>query len=223
MANYKQCRNSYLNCEKAIFEGTGAFGVPAIAPIRLTPEIETAECIRFSDCLKCEKADQRIVHFYSDDYRWDRVWRTPDRYLDILRKYAAVLQPDFSIYIDFPVAVNIFNHYRKQWLSAYWQLHGIQVIPSVQWGEEDTFSWCFDGVPRHSLIAVSTKGGFKERGLKTLWLDGFNAMLERVQPSAILLFGELRPEIKPNVPILVKRDIIIERKRAYGKRPQQAR
>ena len=42
---------------------------------------------------------------------------------------------------------------------GYWySTFGGAVINNVRWGEEDTISWCFDGIPRNSVIAIGTIG-----------------------------------------------------------------
>ena len=33
---------------------------------------------------------------------------------------------------------------------------GIRVIPSVSWGNENTFEFCFEGIEKGSTVAVST-------------------------------------------------------------------
>ena len=54
------------------------------------------------------------IHFYVDDYQFERVWNDPEKYVDILREYQCILSPDFSLYMDIPKAVQIWNHYRKK-------------------------------------------------------------------------------------------------------------
>ena len=52
--------------------------------------------------------------------------------------------------------MQIFNIFRNRWCGAYWASKGIRVIPSVNWGDESTFDFCFDGVEKGSIVAVST-------------------------------------------------------------------
>lgn len=156
--NYREKRGAYLNCEKRIFSGTGAFDIPKMEPVNIG--VEGHEVIGFNYAIGEKHPEDKICHFYLDDYQFERVWNDPDRYVSILKKFYAVLAPDFSLYLDFPKAVQIFNHYRKMWCAAYWQENGIAVIPTICWSDEASFEWCFDGIPKHSLISVSTVGGF---------------------------------------------------------------
>ena len=198
--NYRGTRNAYLNCEKRIFPGIGKYGFPALDPVSV--DVANTELVGFNYAKSCKHPEDKICHFYVDDYQFERVWNAPENYIHMLSKFKAVLQPDFSIYDDFPVVVNMFNHYRKQWCSAFWQEHGIRVIPTISW--DDDYTWCFDGVPRRSLVCISTIGGFGNRqDNKQAWLDGYYKCLEILDPSEILLFGKLYPEIKFYGPMTV--------------------
>lgn len=195
--SYQETRNAYLNCEKRIYSGVGSFDFPQMGPVNL--DVSDTEVIGFNYAKGCKHPEDKICHFYLDDYQFKRVWDYPDKYIPILSKFKAVMSPDFSLYIDFPKAVQIFNHYRKMWCAAYWQEHGIKVIPTICWSDESSFDWCFEGIPKHSLICISTVGGFgnHQNNNKALWLKGYEKCLEVLEPSEILLFGNYFPEIRP--------------------------
>ena len=108
----------------------------------------------------------------------------------MLRKFQAVLTPDFSTYTDFPKAIQVYNHYRKHWLGAYWQMCGIRVIPTISWSDEESYSWCFDGEPIGGTVAVSSVGTQVSKESSRLFMNGYNEMLERLKPSAIIMYGK---------------------------------
>lgn len=60
--------------------------------------------IGFNELLTCRHPENAGVHFFLDDYQFERFWRQPQRYLDALAKCPLVLGPDFSLYTDFPRA-----------------------------------------------------------------------------------------------------------------------
>mgnify|MGYP000668335336 CR=1 FL=1 len=103
--------------------------------------------ISFNFAKGCEEPERHGVHFFIDDYQFNRVWTSPDVYVEMLGRFQAVCTPDFSTYTDFPKAIQIYNHYRKHWLGAYWQAHGMTVIPTISWSDHDSYEWCFDGEP----------------------------------------------------------------------------
>lgn len=63
--------------------------------------------------------------FYTDDYKFTALWSDPR---PVIRSgCAAVIEPNFSIYDDSPLAVALWALYRKRWLARYWQEHGIDI------------------------------------------------------------------------------------------------
>lgn len=177
-------------------ETEGKFGIPRIQPGFLPEEIEA--WLPFND-LSRRLTKTEAVQMYVDDYRIERLWNAPTKYLGGLRNSAAVLSPDFSIYADVPQALGIYNHYRKHWLGAFWQLNGINVIPTICWGDESTFDWCFDGEPQNAIVSVSSVGTQRGQGAKAAFMRGYDAMLERLNPSGIIFFGNVPAEARGNI------------------------
>ena len=139
------------------------------------------------------------VHFFIHDYQFERVWNRPDRYTDVLSKFAYVRSPDFSCYGDTPKAVNIFNTYRKNWCARYWQEFGIKVIPTITWSDKRDLEYCMCGIPKHSTIAVSTMGYGRWANWDELYKH-WNYMLDTLEPDVILLYGkDLRSTLKGNI------------------------
>lgn len=60
------------------------------------------------------------------------------------------------MYIEMAKPLKIYNTFRNRWCRAYLASKGIHVIPTVCWGEEDTFDFCFEGIEKGSSVAVST-------------------------------------------------------------------
>ena len=109
------------------------------------------------------------------------------------------MTPDFSMFADYPKAVQVYNHWRKHQLGAYWQRVGMTVIPSVGWIGRDSYSWCFDGEPVGGTVAVSSVGTQKSKDARRLFLDGYNEMLARLTPSKIIFFGDVPRECEGNI------------------------
>lgn len=129
------------------------------------------------------------VHFYLDDYQFERVWISPKRYVKLLRQYAFALSPDFSLYTDMPIAMQVWNTYRSRLLGQFWQNNGINVIPTVSWSDERSFSFCFDGLPSRSVISVSTRGCVRQAEPRKLWQAGMAETIRRLEPTKILIYG----------------------------------
>ena len=129
------------------------------------------------------------IHFFIDDYQFERVWTAPEKYVDVLSQYECILSPDFSLYMDMPMPMKIWNVYRSRQIGAFYQSKGIKVIPTISWAEPETFCFCFEGIPEGSIVAVSTVGVKESKQARDIWRDGMDAMIERIKPSTILCYG----------------------------------
>ncbi|MCD7755750.1 MAG: DUF4417 domain-containing protein, partial [Firmicutes bacterium] len=123
----------------------------------------------------------------------------PDKYIPRLSQFAAVCSPDFSTYTDMPVAMQIYNHYRKHWLAAYWQQYGLAVYPTISWSTPESYAWCFDGEPVGSIVAVSSVGTQANKETKRLFLQGYEEMMKRLDPTFVIFYGNVPEECDWNV------------------------
>ena len=130
-------------------------------------------------------------------------WRNPNKFIDQLKKFKAVVSPDFSLYTDFPIALQILSCYRRQWCGAYWQHLGLDAIPDVVWGKKESYEFCFDGIPQGGTVAVSTVGVKTDKTwndeMGSLFRDGYNEMLKRIEPSTILFYGDMIDGLDGNI------------------------
>lgn len=160
--------------------------------------------------------EDKIVHFFLGDYRFQQVWNSPQKYLNVFRKYKAICSPDFSMYTNMPKAMQIFQHYRRMWMSAYYQREGIRVIPAPCWSTKESFEYCFDGMPQHSAIVISSVGCVQNPSTRKLFLAGFEKTCEVLDPAQVLLYGVVTKEMKEIFPNLVHvEDDMSKRKRLY--------
>lgn len=193
--NYRICR-SYENLERRMFHGVGEYGIPQIYP-------ETyeggCEWIGFNCAKSCKEPAGKGVHFFLDDYQFNRLWTNIDRYIPMLQKFRYVMSPDFSTYTDYPKVMQIYNHYRKHWVGAYMQEAGIQVIPTISWSTQDSFDWCFDGEPEGAAVSVSSVGCMNSKEKKALFLAGYEEMVRRLQPETIIFYGTVPDECMGNI------------------------
>lgn len=129
------------------------------------------------------------IHFYVDDYQFERIWNYPEKYVDVLDQYECILTPDFSLYLDMPMPMKIWNIYRSRLIGQYFQKRGIKVIPTISWAEEETFKFCFKGIPKGSIVSISTIGVKQDENALKIWRDGVNEMIKQIEPKAILVYG----------------------------------
>ena len=132
------------------------------------------------------------VHFFIDDYQFERVWNAPDKYEELLGDFDCVFTPDFSLDMDMPLAMKIWNVYRARLIGQIYEDAGLNVVPTLSWAGEDTLEFVFDGLPKESMYAVSTVGVMRSEESKTMWKTGMEKAIEVLRPRIILLYG---PEI----------------------------
>lgn len=208
------------------FEPTyvGKYDIPVMQPTQTTGE----NFLRFCDWRGIDDPENYIAHFYYDDFKFINAWRDPECYVERLRRFKAVIAPDFSLYTDFPLVLQILSCYRRQWVGAYWQSIGIDVIPDVIWGDENSYEFCFDGLPKHSTVAVSSVGVKRDSQWNgkedNLFVKGYNEMMRRLEPTAVLFYGDKIDGLPGNIIHIPsfyaqRRDALNEMKRI--KREQQ--
>ena len=65
-------------------------------------------------------------------------------------------------------------------------LKGLRVIPTVNWGDESTFDFCFEGIEKGSVVAVSTYMASEHNNRcdqKEWFMAGYQEMLRRIEPE----------------------------------------
>ena len=129
------------------------------------------------------------IHFYIDDYQFERIWTSPERYAEILSDYDCMVTPDFSLYLDMPRAMKIWNVYRARLIGQIMQDYGIKVIPNVSWAEKETFDFCFDGIEKEGVVCISTIGVKQDKEALAIWTAGVTEMIKRLTPKTILVYG----------------------------------
>lgn len=198
--------NDLLNIVKTpdSMKFTDGYNIPKVKRLVLKDVDEGLNLVEFHACSSLGKRarKQSVPHFFLNDYLFERVWNDPKKNLDFLFNFKAVLSPDFSQYTDMPRALNIYNHYRKMWVSAYWQAHGLKVIPVAGWSDEESFEYCFDGMPKNSLIAVSTVGVMTNYYFEQNFKAGFEEMMRRLEPAQLLLYGKKPSWLEVDIPVL---------------------
>ena len=114
---YKRTRN-WENLQLATFvNAAGKYDIPKMLPVT---ECDVKNWISFNFARGTDKEERAEtgLHFYLDDYQFQRLWADPERYISLLSSYKAVMSPDFSVYSDFPKAAKIWNVYRNMWLAC---------------------------------------------------------------------------------------------------------
>ncbi len=177
------------------FEKCGKYGMPLIKKQNI--DLDKIELL---SCLKTKKNDDenknKTIHFFTYDWQFENVYEKPEVALEKLDQYYALLTPEFSTYKDMPLARQIDSVFKNRWCGAFWQKHGMKVIPTISWGSYGCFEFCFDGVEEGSVVAVST---YTREDNKKGFMEGYELMMQKIKPCAIICYGDPFPEMKGNI------------------------
>ena len=177
-----------LDLDRGTFAGVGRYDIPQIMPVYDLPAI--TEWIGFNYVLSDAAPEGKAVHFFVDDYQFERLWRNPEKYVDKLRKYVCVAAPDFSPYSDMPLVCQLYNHYRKHWVAAFLQANGVTVIPTIRASmDERSLDWYLDGEPVGGVVLISDMWTKTEQA-KALFRREYGGMYERLRPRKIFVYGK---------------------------------
>lgn len=195
---YREKRNSYLYQIFNEFKTTGEYEMPVI---KITHNTDIKNLLPFNYWQTCQHPKDYYLCFYIDDYQFERIWNEPLKYLEVFKRFKGLIAPDFSLYRDLPTSLNIYNCWRNKVLTAFYQKNGIEVIPNVSWSDEMSYKWCFDGLPKHSVVAISSNGCLNDKEAKKLFINGFNEMKKQLEPIKIVVVGSLPKELRqePNI------------------------
>lgn len=178
------------------FVSYGKWGLPLIKKQEF--DTSTIRLIACSDTKANDLEENKKfgVHFFVDDYRFKGIYDNPEKSLKKYAQYRFLLSPDFSTYTDMDLWRQLESVAKNRWVGAYWQDKGLIVIPTISWGLSQSYEFCFDGVEKNSIVAIGMIGCKQTR---IQFMRGYNAMLEKIQPSKIICFGTPFKEMDGNI------------------------
>lgn len=168
----------------------GSEEIPCIVTSNLLPE----KVIPFSKATRNKDYDC-WVHFYEHDVAFECLWNNPRKYLPILKKYKGIISPDYSLYYDMPMCMQVWNTYRGRALSHWLHKNGVEIIPNVRWGDERTFDLACLGVEANKTISVGSHGCIKTIYEKNKFILGFDHVINNLQPQTVIVYGGMPDKI----------------------------
>lgn len=180
----KGCKDVFNASIVADATYNGVYDFPVIYPTYDLPN----RLIAFSRCVSCRDYNQ-WVHFYEDDFLFERIWRNPSKYLKILKKFNGVILPDFSLYRDMPFVMQLWNIYRSRAIGHWLQVNGIKVIPDIRYGDIRTYDCSCDGISKNGVISIGSHGTIKNKEDRNIFYNGVDVVVKRLQPVAIVVYG----------------------------------
>jgi hypothetical protein len=127
------------------------------------------------------------VSTFIDDYHLERLWNQPVRYGNrfLHLEVGNVMSPDFSLFIGMPKPMMIWNTYRSRMVGRLWADMGLNVIPTVTWADHNSFEFCFEGIAKGSIVAISDVG-IRNNEERYYFDLGYHKMIDVIKPRQIL-------------------------------------
>lgn len=169
----------------AVFPSDNDYGIPSLLQEKWIPKWLQPYGVRVRTDTMPEGG---AMHFFLDDYRFEVLWNRPWTTLSAPKAMGYALAPDFSVYRDWPLALQIFNVYRNRWMGRFWQEQGIHVIPTVVWSDQRSYDFCFAGIDKGSIVACSSVGVRDGESLD-YFAAGYREMVRRLEPEHVVFYG----------------------------------
>lgn len=175
----------------------GKWEMPTLEPCSVVP----TKLIGFNYSGSCQRFD-RGVHFYLNDYQFERIWKRPDQLLGQLRRFECVLTPDFSIYEAMPLPFQLWQLFRARLLGQMMQDEGMNVIPSLTWNGPESYEYCFADLPKGGTFAVSTVGSVRREESRAVWRAGMETAINTLEMGSLVVYGTMIDFDNRGVPVV---------------------
>ncbi|MCR5095524.1 MAG: DUF4417 domain-containing protein [Erysipelotrichaceae bacterium] len=163
--------------------------------------------ISYSKVNLVDSKENVFVHFYQDDYIFDGTYGIWNALLydnqfkkgfcfEKLDKVSGIICPDYSIYGDMPKDQQIWNVGRSRRIGSYFNRIGIPAIPNVHWLGPESYEYCFAGLRKNTIVAVSTLGCLRSNLDKSIFMPGLQYLIDSIVPDVLIIYGSLTEEIR---------------------------
>ena len=148
---------------------------------------------RFSGC-------DVFLHCFIHDFQFSSLIVETKRHIQELTQFGGVICPDPTISIGGSKTINQAQVYFSRAVGFYLQKHGVFAIPCVRWGDPSTYDYCFLGVPKNYIVAISTHGCImpcKENNnlVRKTFIERLTKMIKALEPKIVIVYGRMPEEI----------------------------
>lgn len=120
-----QCQGD-LFCNDASYPSDNDAEIPNLRMDMMANECTKPFCAWGEQKRTFNMCYQGVLHFYVDDYRFNSLYEHPEKILKMHPKN--IVEPNFSLYADTPVAFGLQAIYKKRWIARCMQERGIKVF-----------------------------------------------------------------------------------------------
>jgi len=189
------------------FPSKSKYGIPDLKPEMLYKNDKLSEIniIANSRCIDenkynlfnydkkrlAEGVDKKILAFYTYDDKFEVVWSESKRICEkILNdRWECVISPNWSMFADDPLALQIWSIFKSRYISRYFQEAGIKIIPDINFSTENSFEFCFDGLPDYiPVCSYQSQNLIIKKDFENA-LNGLNYFEKKFKFDVIIIYG----------------------------------
>ena len=165
----------------------GKYNFPQLAQTNYLPE----EPVFTFNHLKSKSKEGRYwYHCFTDEKYFYRLYNRFEDYAKYFPLVKGIISADLNLFRDYPEQILIDKCCANRMIDYALQQAGVPMIPTAGFADEPSWEWCFDGLPLHSTVAITTNTLGKDREAHRLFVGGVNAMVKKIQPTAIVVCGK---------------------------------
>lgn len=200
-----QDRSIFALREDMLFSSSNRWGIPDLRVDRLSEQVPIrtwggGEVGNATECLFLYGTNKfpvtacgGVLGFYVGDERFESVWtdavKSVGRFMEF--GWGSVVTPDFSVWRDDPLAVQVWNIYRSRWCARYWQEVGLKIIPSLNWSDERSYEFSCAGIPPGVPVASIQCRTTRSKKGKEFFIKGITEAIRLTQPGTLVIYGGL--------------------------------
>lgn len=124
-------------------------------------------------------------HCYVHDHVLEFLWKNHHNYFENVLCGDFAISPDFTVYLDAPLVLAVYQVWRSRSIARFWQENGVFVIPTIHWSRTEINEHLFKGLENCEVVAIRTA----KKGSEKAWLDAVLQFQEMIKPKLVLQFG----------------------------------
>jgi hypothetical protein len=113
-----------LDVPDALFPSDNDWGIPTLKLDRQARAVHMP--VALWGALGRKKRMPGTWVFYCEDYRFEAIWDHPEAVINT--QCRAAVEPNFTTTAQQPLAVSLYQIYRKRWVARLWQEYGVEVF-----------------------------------------------------------------------------------------------
>lgn len=169
----------------------GNFDFPILPPQQLEPDPHPLPVNYMTENKGAQFLQRHYFHCHVADRHFEKLWICFPQYMRQIAQAGGFIGTDYSVYHDHPVEKQMYNVYRNRVLSYAITQINPNLIPAATFGGEDSWSWCFLGLPQHSTVSITTNGVLRNKNAMRLFIGGVDELVRQLEPYAIAVCGPI--------------------------------